>query len=278
VILERWIPCGHCDHCYNGDYRFCVRSVDGFNYGGSPTGLKPSLWGGFADYLYLHPDSVVYRVDRKVPAEVFPLFTPIGNGISWAVRTGGVRVGSTVVIQGPGQEGIGALIAANAAGAGTVIVTGLARDAFRLGLAREMGASATVVADEEDVVERVKELTNGELADVVVDVTSGSSAEPVAVSLDVARQGGTIVLASRHQDARLPDFAAGKITRKTLSIHGVRGRHRESVKAAIRLIESGRYPLERLCTHALPVEMTDRALRLAAGEEDGDVFHVSITP
>ena len=280
IILERWIPCGHCDHCYNGNYRFCLRSVDGspLFYGGSPTTLTPSLWGGFADYLYLHPDSVIYPVSKKIPAEVYPLFTPIGNGISWATRSGGARIGSTVVIQGPGQEGMGALIAARAAGASTVIVTGLARDKFRLDIARELGAAATVVADEEDVVERVKEITNGELADVVVDVTSGANPAPVALSVDLARHGGTIVLASRHQDVPLSEFAASKITQKTLSIHGVRGRHRESVKAALRLIESGAYPLERLCTHTFPVEETAKALRLAAGEEGEDVFHVSVTP
>jgi threonine dehydrogenase-like Zn-dependent dehydrogenase len=52
-------------------------------------------------------------------------------------------------------------------------VTGLARDGFRLDLARHLRATATVVADEEDGVARVREVTGGQLADVVVDATSG---------------------------------------------------------------------------------------------------------
>jgi threonine dehydrogenase-like Zn-dependent dehydrogenase len=279
VILERWIPCGRCENCYIGDYRLCIRSVDGHGlfYGGSSTELAPALWGGYAEYLYLHPDTVIYPVSKHVPVEVLPLFTPLSNGISWATRVGGTRIGSTIVIQGPGQEGLGAVIASKEAGAHIIIVTGLAKDESRLKLARELGATATIVADQEDVVERVRELTVGRLADVVLDVTSGSTTEPVELSLGVARPGGTVVWAALHEGQRVPTLAPETVIMKTLSIHGVRGRHRESVKAALRIIESGKYPLERFCTHVLGLEETERALKIA-GREEGEALYVVVKP
>jgi threonine dehydrogenase-like Zn-dependent dehydrogenase len=280
VIIERWIPCGHCDKCYAGDYRLCIRKVDGYPlyYGGSPTKLPPSLWGGYADYLYLHPDSVVYKVSPDVPAEILPLFTPISNGISWSQITGGTGVGSRVVIQGPGQEGFGAVIGSKEAGASQIIVTGLARDERRLEIARQLGATHTIVADKEDVVARVREITEGQMADVVLDLTSGPSTEPVKLALEVAADGGTVVLAATHEGHPLPTFVPDRIMQKTLTVKGVRGRYRKAVKAALRIIESRKYPLEMLCTHHFPVEQTELALRTAARELDLDALHVCVMP
>ena len=280
IIIERWIPCGHCDRCYAGDYRLCVRKIDGYPlyYGGSSTKLPPSLWGGFAEYMYLHPDTVVYKVSDRVSAELLPQFTPIANGISWVTVNGGAGVDSTVVIQGPGQEGLAAVIAAKEAGARLIIVTGLAQDAHRLQMAQELGATHTIVAEQEDVVERVKEITEERMADVVLDVTSGSSTKPIELAVDLAGQDGIIVLAGFHDNQPIANLVAEKMMSKTLTIKGVWGRHRRSVKAAIRLIESGRYPLHKLCTHAFPLEETGQAFRVVAREVDRDALHVSVIP
>jgi threonine dehydrogenase-like Zn-dependent dehydrogenase len=59
------------------------------------------------------------------------------------------------------------------------------------------------------------------------------------------------MLACAHESHAVPECPAEKVLMKTITIRGVRGRHREDVKAALRIIESGRYPLERLCTHVM---------------------------
>lgn len=185
VIIERWIPCGHRETCYSGNYRMCVRQVDGYAlfYGGTSTKVAPSLWGGYADYLYLHPDSVVYKVSDAVDPELFPLFTPIANGISWVRMTGDARIGATVLIEGPGPAGLGAVIAARAAGAERIIVTGLERDHSRLEMALELGATHAIVADQESVVGRVDDITGGEMVELIIEATSGASTEPVELAL-----------------------------------------------------------------------------------------------
>jgi threonine dehydrogenase-like Zn-dependent dehydrogenase len=280
VIIERWIPCGHCDKCYAGDYRLCIRKVDGFPlfYGGSSAKLTPALWGGYADYVYLHPDSVVYKVSPDVAPEILPLFTPISNGISWTQISGGAGVGSRVIIQGPGQEGFGAVIGAKEAGASQIIVTGLARDERRLEIARQLGATHTLIADKDDVVTRVREITDGQMGDVVLDLTSGPSTKPVELAIEMAGDGGTVVLAATHEGHPIPNFVSDKIMQKTLTVRGVRGRYRKAVKAALKIIEAGKYPLEILCTHHFGVEDTELALKTAAREGDAHALHVCVMP
>ena len=280
IIFERWIPCGHCEHCYSGMYRLCSRTVGAaggtpLNYGGSPITLAPSLWGGFSEYVYLHPDTVVYKVSGNVTPVQMPLFTPIANGLSWVQRSGGATTGSTVVIQGPGQNGLGCVIGAKEAGAQRIIVLGLERDAFRLRIAREFGATDTVMVDKEDAVERLRQITSGQMADVVVDTSSGAKAPPIEFSARLAKRvGGTIVLVGglRH------DPASKGMNATELTIKTVFGRDRKYVHAALGLIESGKYPLDLMCTHSFPIEETETAFKTAALETDEDVLHVCIEP
>jgi len=273
IIVEEHIPCGHCEHCYTGRHRMCIK----MRYGSLSTTLAPSLWGGYADYVYLHPNAVIYKVADDVPAEQVPLFIPISNGLYWVQKSGGARTGDTVVIQGPGQHGLGCVIGAKECGAHKIIVTGLSQDTERLRLARELGATHTIMADQEDVVERVKEITEGRMADVVLDVTPGAT-RPVEMALDLARVGATIVLAGFKHFQPVTSFASDKMFFKELTVKGVWGRDPRSVEVALRLIESNKYPLHKLCTHTFSVAGTEQALKTVAGEGDKNAVHVSITP
>lgn len=278
VVLERWIPCGHCDKCYAGLYRLCVPKVDGHRvfYGGAPTTLAPSLWGGYAEYVYVAPNAVVYPVSEHLDASHVPLFTPLANGISWVQKLGGATIGSTVVVEGPGQEGLAAVAAAKAAGAAHVIVTGVPGDEYRLKVAEELGATRTVVIGQEDPVEVVAQATDGRMADVVLDVASSPSPEPIELACRMAGTGGTIVVAAFHQDTTLR-FDSHRFAEKLLTIRGAHGRDRASVFAALRLMESGDIPLEMLSTHRFELAQTDEALRMVAREtDDREVLHVSV--
>src|SRR6185437_8950855 len=78
--------------------------------------------------------------------------------------------------------------------AGTIIVTGLARDGFKLGLAREFGADYLIDVEAEDTVSRVLEITGGSGVDVALDLTP-MAAQPVRDALNAVRWGGRVVLA-----------------------------------------------------------------------------------
>src|SRR6185312_9347353 len=129
-------------------------------YGYTSIDIEPSLWGGFSHYVYLPLNAVLHRVPPGVTPEQAGLATAMSNGIQWTLMDGAVGYASTVLIQGPGQQGLCCTMAAKAAGAARIIVTGTSRDARRLEVAKALGADAVIVVDNvqrDDVVARVLE-------------------------------------------------------------------------------------------------------------------------
>jgi threonine dehydrogenase-like Zn-dependent dehydrogenase len=279
VVVEPLIGCGHCRACLLGRYRMCETgrpgtSVSGYSF--IPTSVAPALWGGYAEYMYLDPNTVMHKVSKEISPGVAALYQPIAAGIRWAVHEPATQIGDTIVILGCGQRGLGAVVAAREAGVDQIVVTGLARDRHKLALAREFGADSTVVADEEDTVERILELTGGKGGDVVLDVTA-VSVEPVTDAIRVAKRGGTVILAGMKGSGRtIPGFSTDAVIMKELTLRGMNGQDLRAYEPALRLIESGKYPLEKMATHSFPLEDAERAVLTLAGRVVGEES-VSIT-
>jgi threonine dehydrogenase-like Zn-dependent dehydrogenase len=278
VVVEVLIPCGHCAACRSGRYQGCRGRGGMFGHGYVPLERPPGLWGAWADYMYLDPFSIVHKVRPDVPLGTIALFNPLGAGFRWAVDIPSTGPGDTVLVLGPGQRGLACVVAARAAGADTVIVTGTTRDAPKLALARELGADHTIDVEVEDARARVRALTGGRGADVVVEVAAAALA-PVAEALHYAAVGGRIVLAGVKGFAAVPEFLSDLVVVKELTVSGAFGVTSPAYRAAIRLLESGRLPLERMHTHDFPLEEAERAIRTLAGEEPGGAsIHSCLLP
>src|SRR4029077_17670854 len=116
VALEEYLPCGTCEMCRAGEYRFCDqtnihRGGVAIRYGSTPLSVPPGLWGGYSEVLYMHPASVVHPLDARTPAALAAMALPIANGWQWACVEGGAGPGRTVLVLGPGQQGLGCVIA-----------------------------------------------------------------------------------------------------------------------------------------------------------------------
>jgi len=278
VVVERWMPCGQCSACHRGAFAYCVRYLDGKHlfYGGTPTTVRSGLWGGFARHMYLHPDSTVHRVARDTPPSAFTLFLPLANAVDWVHHTGGAELGSRVLIQGPGPIGLMGVMVAKAAGADTIVVTGMPGDEGRLQLARDLGATHTFDASVEDVAARCQDISGGIGMDLVLDVTSAETLAPVATAVSAARASGRIVLATDHSSSEGAAEIFAKVQSRTLTIVGVRGRQRKSAEAALTLLQDPAWveQMTRLCD---PVVALDD---VASGFEallDGRGLHASVS-
>ncbi|MDR7549983.1 MAG: zinc-binding dehydrogenase [Armatimonadota bacterium] len=280
VAVEEFLPCGHCEFCISGRPALCEatdsRSQRPFlRYGATPIDVPPALWGGFSEVLYLHPRALVHRLPPDLSADLATLFVPISNGIRWVRKEGRLPRGGTVVVIGPGAHGLGCVVAAHEGGAGRVIAVGRAHSP-RLDAARALGAVA-LEALGADLVAAVREVTDGAMADVVVDLAPGSS-DTVEVALQIARKGATVILASSKHGRPIAGFQSDLVVRKELTVRGVRGRDPQSVEEALRILGSRRYPLERLRTHTFLLTQADQALRVLGERTDPSSIHVAVVP
>src|SRR5581483_2244500 len=242
IALEEYIPCGHCEYCRSGDFRLCDATElrpGTLRYGSTPISVEPSLWGGYSEYQYLHPHMVFHRVPGHVPAGLAALALPLGNGFEWAYLQGRAAIGETVLIQGPGQQGLACVVAAKHAGASCIIVTGLGTptDAFRLELAKKLGADYTINIEEQDLLETVGDITRGRMADLVIDCASGGFATVIS-AIQVARKSGRVILGGQ-KGAPIPDFPSDLLISKFLTVKGMRGHSFRSVELALETIASG---------------------------------------
>ncbi len=275
VAVETMISCRHCSQCLGGTYHLCDhRKI----YSYIPTTEAPGLWGAYAQYMYLHPNSVVHRMNTDLPAEVAVMFNPLGAGFRWAVEMPETQPGDTVVILGPGQRGLASVVACREVGAGTIIVTGLEADEDKLALARVLGADHTIDVNNEDAVRRVKEITNGRGADVVVDVSSYAT-QPVVDALSMVRVGGRVVLAGVKGFKPVEGLVSDLIVMKEIRLMGAIGVTSSGYKSAIRLLESGRSELSRMHTHDFDLAEAELAIRTLAREiPDDESIHSCLIP
>ncbi|HVW43693.1 MAG TPA: alcohol dehydrogenase catalytic domain-containing protein [Amycolatopsis sp.] len=273
VAMHGTAGCGVCVQCRRG-----ARCHTQFYYGFRSANLGSGLWGGYAEYLQLAPNATLFPMPAHLPVEDAVLFNPLAAGFDWVIKEGRTGLGDSVVICGPGQRGLASVIGAREAGAGQIIVTGLARDRDKLALARLLGATTTLVVGEDDVVDAVRDLTEGRGADRVVDTTPLAT-QPVIDALTFVRTGGTIVLAGLKGGRTMAGFPVDTIVHKKITVVGVLSTSAWAVDQAIRTISSGRYPLSDLHTATMPLERADLAIRMLAGEVEGESpVHLTVVP
>ncbi|MPZ61446.1 MAG: alcohol dehydrogenase catalytic domain-containing protein [Propionibacteriales bacterium] len=282
VFVEHYVPCMRCEWCHLGEYRHCEytdwrTNPDARRYGYTSAENPFHLWGGFAHYMYLPWNAVVHHVPDGVSAELAGIVTPLSNGIEWALFDGGVGYNSTVLIQGPGQQGLSQTVACKQAGASLIIVTGTSRDAARLELAKTLGADFVIDVQQEDPLERIMQVTGGAGVDVVLDCTAGAGTTPILLGIDaLKRRAGTLLI--QGEMAAFPDFPVKKVTEKAITVKSARGHSYRACELALAQLASKRFPLDLLTTHTFGLSEVDRAIRAVGGETDEDVIHVSLLP
>jgi threonine dehydrogenase-like Zn-dependent dehydrogenase len=279
VAIEPHISCGTCARCLAGAYNLCksVRADGLPAYGFLPLDFGHGLWGGYAQYMHLHPRTILHRIPRHMPLALATLYQCLAAGVRWSVQVPKTALGDRVLILGCGQRGLGSVIACREAGASMIVVTGLARDRFKLDLARGLGASDVIVADKEDTVARVMALTQGEGVDIVIDVVP-AAAHPVIQAVEVVRPGGTIVLAGvKGKDTRVA-LDTDKIVFKEITIRGVYSQGWAAYEEALRLLAENKYNLGRLHTHEFPLEQAEAAILALSGAGGENAVSVSLHP
>jgi alcohol dehydrogenase len=275
VCVKATLPCGRCRQCQMAAFNRCERHTGYGLYLG--TDDAPALWGGYATHMYLHRDSLMKPAPGNIPTDVLTLFNPLSGVVHWVYQIPNLRMGEHVVILGPGQRGILAALTAKEAGAKTVTITGLAQDKHRLALAKALGADAVVDVSSEDLTARVREVTGGEMADLVLDMSAGST-EPILQAVEIARPGARVVLAGLKNGQAISGFVTDKVVMKELQLLGGFASTMRSLELAIEILKRRHADLAVMCTHSYPLEAADTAVRALGREiDDGKpVVHINL--
>jgi threonine dehydrogenase-like Zn-dependent dehydrogenase len=282
VFVEHYVGCFNCEWCRIGEYRHCEATdwrtnPDARRFGYTSADNAGTLWGGFSEYMYLPWNCVLHKIPDSITPEQAGMVMPLSNGIQWALLTAGVGYNDTVLIQGPGQQGLSQLVAAKQAGASKILVSGTTRDKRRFDLARELGADETIDVLTEDPREKIMDLTDGRGLDFVLDCTSRAGTAPVLLGIDVLKRREGVMLI-QGELAAFPDFPVKKVTEKAITIKSARGHSFNACELAVAQLASGRFPLEKLATHRYGIDQVDHAIRVLAGETEEDAIHISLMP
>jgi threonine dehydrogenase-like Zn-dependent dehydrogenase len=283
VFLEHYLPCGHCEWDHIGEYRHCAATEwfydpNAIRYGYTSTDIAPGLWGGFSHYVYLPLNAVLHKVPKGLTPEEAGIATPMSNGIQWALIDGGIGYASTVLIQGPGQQGLCCVMASKQAGADRIIVTGTSKDARRLEVAKAFGADEVIDVEKEDALARILESTDGRGVDVVLDCTVGAGTAPTLLGIEAAKRRGATMVVQGEGNQEFPSFPIGRLTRKGMTLKSARGHSHRAVELALHQLASHRFPLELMMTHTFGLSEVDYAIKSVGGQGAPGAIHVSVIP
>lgn len=258
--------CGHCANCLAGEPRRCLNGGvlgSGWPWGGWDGAHSEYVCVPFADLdLVKIPDTV---------SDEQALF--VGDILStgyYAVKKAGLRHGETLVVMGSGPVGLCAIHTARLFAPSAIIAVDLLD--YRLEVARQLGATATINARQTPVVDRVLELTDGLGANVIVDAAGAPAT--LQQSVMMAAVGGRIAMVGYpSQPIELP---LERVFTKNLNL-SMGLANLDHMHALIHLIEGGQIDTTPLITHHFRLDEIETAFRLVQAQQD-NVIKVAITP
>ncbi|MFJ2740632.1 NAD(P)-dependent alcohol dehydrogenase [Streptomyces sp. NPDC087440] len=262
--------CGVCRNCLAGQPAYCdqhlplnfhSRRVDGSvglrDASGAPVHDHFFGQSSFASHGLAHPRGLVKVADDLPLTTLAPLGCGLITGAGAVLNSLRVQAGSSVAVFGLGSVGLAALMAAVASGATRVIA--IDRNAERLSLAKELGATDVVDAAAVEAGAAVLELTGGRGVDHSVESTGVVPVMNTAVSV-LAPLGSAAVLGVAALDADLKANAFELLKGRTVT-GSVMGHQAPGllIPRLLDLHRRGRFPLERLVT-TYPLADINRAV------------------
>jgi L-iditol 2-dehydrogenase len=241
-------PCLHCKMCERGKFNLCENMI--------------WLWGAYAEYLKV-PAQMVRVNLQKIPVHVSyeeaALTEPLAC-VLHGVEEAGVKLGDTIAIIGAGPIGLLHLLTVKRLGVERVFMVDLVEE--RLDFAQRIGADETIDGKQEDVIRRIRELTDGCGADVVIEAVGLPFTWEQA--LRMVRKGGTVL-----EFGGCPPGTQIKVSTELLHYGEVKvlgAFHTTPIhfRRALQLISSKTINVKSLITRKMPLDQLKDAFELLA--------------
>lgn len=241
VIVDPYLYCGHCYPCSIGRTNCCVDLKV----------LGVHVDGGMAEY-FCHPADMLIKVPDDMPWDIIPLAEPLTIALHGIHRLN-LKAGEHIAINGAGPIGLLAAMVALHYGAEPIMID-LVKE--RLDFAKSLGVRYTINLREEDLVEKVREYTNGRMAECVMEASGANSA--IRATLDIVSHAGRIALTGwPKQETPIP---TDMITRKEVDVRGARTSAGEFPEA-IDLIYHQKVDARRILTKVISIDEAPETIR-----------------
>jgi L-iditol 2-dehydrogenase len=254
VFVHHHAPCFNCRYCERGEYVQCKTW--------KASKIVP---GGISEY-FLVPETNLgdtLKLPDSISFEDGALVEPAACSVK-AVRKARVGKGDTVLIIGMGIMGQMNLLIAKNAGAGRVICADLVD--WRCEKALEFGADAVINPSREDLVERLAELTDGALADVVI--VGPAVAKVMELGVKCAGKGGVVLIFMGSPPEEMMTINPFHLYFNEIDLVMSYSCGPDDTREALRLIEAGVLTADKLVTHRYELNDTYQGFRKMAEARD----------
>jgi len=261
VFVSHHVPCNTCNYCLSGHHTVCdtLRT----------TNFDP---GGFAEYLRvpaINVDRGVFLLPEEMSFDEGVFIEPLAC-VYRGQRMAGIKPGQNVLVIGSGITGLLHIKLAAALGAGTIFATDI--NPYRLDMASKYGAQ--VIDAQDNVPERLMELNNGCLADVVIICTGAVPA--ITQALASVERGGTILFFASPEPGVTVPLPIFDLWKNEVSIVNSYGASPLDITSTIELINSERVKVTDMITHRFGLVDTGKGFKLVAGA--GESMKVIVEP
>jgi len=277
VVLLFRPNCGHCEFCSQGRPALCWMAAQFRNTGRMLDGTSRLSRGGqeikhflgvscFAERTVV-PEQGVVPIPSEVPMDVAALVgCAVMTGVGAVMNTARVNPGAAVLVIGAGGIGLNCVMGAALVGAQPIIVADTVDS--KLETAMDFGATHVVNARTHDLVEGVRELTNGEGVDFSFEAIGSPRA--MTQAFDSVRRGGTATVVGIAPTGSETSVNAGELVymEKTLrgSYYGST-RPQADMPRLLQLFKAGKLPIDRMISRRYPLDRVNEAYEaLLAGE------------
>jgi threonine 3-dehydrogenase len=253
VSGEGHVTCGRCRHCLAGQRHLCVNTV----------GLGVNRDGAFAEYVAL-PMTNVWHHAPGIDEDVAAIFDPFGNAVHTALAF--EVLGEDVLITGAGPIGLMAGAVARHAGARHIVVS--EPNAFRRGLALQMGATIAIDPRERDLADVQRELGMVEGFDVAFEMSGNATALRSAMS-NMAHGGRIAILGIPTAEISLDVNA---LVFNQLTLRGIYGREMYETWYKMRVLIQSGLDIRPAITHRFGFRDFEAAFAAARSGDSGKVI------
>jgi L-iditol 2-dehydrogenase len=255
VTFDSTVSCGSCRFCRMGDVNLCDhRQVLGVSCGDYKRN------GAFAEYVSV-PEHIVYSLPDSFPYEKAALIEAVSIGVH-AAKITRIQPGSTAVIVGAGMIGLLAMQAFRVFGCSKVYAVDL--EESRLELAQQLGADATFLGADPELIAKLKALTDGQGPDIAVEVVGAE--KTVQMAIEAVRRGGIVTLIGNL--APKVEIPLQIVVTRQLSLLGScasAGEYRECIE----LMQSGKINVDPLISALAPLNEGPQWFNRLYGREPG---------